>query len=169
MPTKNSPDKKENPILLISLIFIVSISLVYLVFHLLKIYQSVIPEGDVHAYYGAMGDFIGGLINPTLTFITIYLLIVTLRQNQKVITQGQEINSQNNTVIELNIEELKNSTKELRLSQEALHKDATTNATGSGLALCLNEQPWTNLHIGAVGSGAVGSGLAFCLRARRKT
>jgi len=70
--------------------------------------------------YGTLGDYIGGLMNPFLGFITVIFLIYTIRQNQEMIKQSQ-------AVINLNTEELRNSTYELRLSQEALHKDATTN------------------------------------------
>ncbi len=127
MLPNNTQDKKENLIPLIFIISIVSISVLFFVFYLLNIYKSEIPVGDIHAYYGAMGDFIGGSINPLLSFITIFLLLITLRQNQKVIIQGQEINNQNKRVIELNINELKISNIQLESSKEALHDNAKTS------------------------------------------
>ncbi|MEH6347471.1 MAG: hypothetical protein V7785_20410 [Bermanella sp.] len=101
---------------------------------LLIIFLSGTNPLAVHGDYGTLGDFIGGIMNPLLTFGTVMLLIFTIRQNQDVIKQsqtlieqGQELNNQNQSIIELNIDELKTSNIELRASQEALHKDANTN------------------------------------------
>lgn len=62
---------------------------------------------------GTLGDFIGGLMNPLLSFVTVLFLIYTIKQNQEMIKQNQR-------TIELNTEELGHSTK-------ALQQDAKTN------------------------------------------
>mgnify|MGYP000045587043 CR=1 FL=1 len=82
--------------------------------------KEVPTDGHITGYLGTLGDFIGGMMNPILTFITVILLVYTIRQNQEMIKQSQ-------AVIDLNTKELKNSTKELNNSQKALHKDANTN------------------------------------------
>lgn len=42
----------------------------------------VSDEESVRASLGALGDVVGGLLNPFLTFLTIFLLIRTLKQSQ---------------------------------------------------------------------------------------
>jgi len=69
---------------------------------------------------GTLGDFVGGILNPVMSFITIIFLIHTILQNQETIKQNQ-------VTIDLNTDELKNSTRELSLSQKALTEDTVTN------------------------------------------
>jgi len=64
-------------------------------------------------YLAGLGDFIGGMMNPVLTFVTIYLLINTIRQNQEI--------------IEISSEELKASTAQLKGTREALEYDSRVN------------------------------------------
>jgi len=68
---------------------------------LLSNYTATAPStgNNLHGYYGTLGDYIGGIMNPLMTFITVLLLLYTINQNQKIIG--------------INNKELKNSTKAL--------------------------------------------------------
>ncbi len=94
---------------------------------LLTLYASKDLESTYVTYLGAYGDFIGGMINPLLTFFTVIFLIYTIMQNQEMIRQNQKTITINTAQLENSTRELKNSTHELKLSQEALNKDAITN------------------------------------------
>ncbi len=75
------------------------------------------PLSGENSGLGTLGDFIGGLLNPAMTFITIIFLIHTIAQNQKIIEQG-------NNVIKLNTQELEDTRKELTQTKEA-HQEST--------------------------------------------
>ncbi|WP_062270663.1 hypothetical protein [Endozoicomonas arenosclerae] len=81
--------------------------------------------------WGTFGDFLGGTLNPVFGFITILLLIETLRQsrealiqNDKALEQGRIALEQNNKALEQNREEIKLSREELEKSSEALQDQA---------------------------------------------
>ncbi len=95
-------------------IFILMSVLAWMANFLLEIYTSEIHDPSKYNYYGTLGDFMGGLMNPILSFITVVFLLITIRQNQ--------------ATIKINSEELKLTRKELNHSQKALTKDALTNS-----------------------------------------
>ncbi len=81
-------------------------------------YRLEPQPGGIHNYYGTLGDFIGGILNPTLTFFSVLLLIYTIRQNQKMITQGQDVIRQNGIELQASRKQL----KETRKAQQKLAK-----------------------------------------------
>lgn len=72
---------------------------------------SIFPKSSEHL--GTFGDFVGGLLNPLLTFLTILLLIKTIRQNQQI--------------IQINTGELQNSTQELKQTRIAFQEEVKTS------------------------------------------
>lgn len=64
------------------------------------------PSQNFREEFGQLGDAVGGLLNPMLSFLTIIFLIVTLKQNQKALRD--------------NAEELQLSRKELELTRKEL-------------------------------------------------
>ncbi|WP_283787920.1 hypothetical protein QNI23_014320 [Bermanella sp. WJH001] len=80
-------------------VFIISILLLVSVIALIN-YSGVTND------LGTTGDAVGGLLNPILTFITVVLLINTLKQNQAMLDQNQEILISTNKQLELSEEEM---------------------------------------------------------------
>jgi uncharacterized membrane protein len=62
------------------------------------------PISDDPNDWGVLGDFIGGLVNPLLGLVTIWLLTVSLRQNNQMLEQARK--------------ELKATLEELKRGQE---------------------------------------------------
>lgn len=56
------------------------------------------------SHWGVLGDFVGGIVNPLLGLVTIWLLTVSLRQNNEMLDQARA--------------ELKATLKELKRGQE---------------------------------------------------
>lgn len=71
-----------------------------------KIIFNVKQNESQFAGFGTIGDFFGGVINPILTFITIYLLLVSIR------IQRDEL--------EATREEMKEATKQAEISANAI-------------------------------------------------
>lgn len=61
------------------------------------------PSGFSHkqSVWGQFGDFIGGLVNPIIGFFTIWLLAVSLRQNNKALGQANAALTQAKAELEL--------------------------------------------------------------------
>lgn len=70
--------------------------------------------------WGTLGDFFGGILNPTFTFLSIILLAYTLYQNKMALEQNQ-------IALDLNNEELEISSKALTSSAEAQHAQTIGN------------------------------------------
>ncbi len=70
-------------------------------------------NNDIHSYYAGFGDFMGGIMNPFLTFITVLFLLYTIIQNRKIIN--------------INSNELKNSTEELAKANQAILLNSKNN------------------------------------------
>lgn len=90
-------------------------------------------EAETRANLGALGDVMGGLLNPVLTFITIILLIQTIRISQKTLRQTEEsLKISDETLkatkeqIELNRQELIETRAEIARSSEAQEEIAET-------------------------------------------
>ena len=43
-----------------------------------------------HERWGTFGDFLGGVVNPVVGFLTIWLLSISLKQNQEALRQSQK-------------------------------------------------------------------------------
>ena len=56
--------------------------------------------------WGTFGDFVGGLINPFIGLAGIYMLVKTLRQNQRVISQAESSLQKMETALNLSKEAL---------------------------------------------------------------
>ena len=49
-----------------------------------------IANNDYVSTWGAFGDFIGGTLNPFLTFISVCLILWTIRQNRKMLDNSSD-------------------------------------------------------------------------------
>lgn len=88
--------------------------------------------------WGAVGDFFGGVLNPTFALLSLILIAYTLVQNQKAlaqsekaIAQGQEAIKQNERALRVSNEELKLTRNELASSSKALEEQAKLIAVQS--------------------------------------
>ncbi|MCG7552110.1 putative phage abortive infection protein [Pseudoalteromonas sp. Of11M-6] len=88
--------------------------------------------------WGAVGDFFGGVLNPTFALLSLILIAYTLVQNQKAlaqsektIAQGQEAIKQNEQALRVSNEELKLTRDELASSSKALEEQAKLLAVQS--------------------------------------
>ncbi len=104
---------KEKTNIIITLIFIIVLSILFGIY----INTNGHPLAADTTGLGTLGDFVGGLLNPTMTFITIMFLIHTISQNQTIIEQGKE-------VLSLNTQELSDTREELKQTKEA-HQELT--------------------------------------------
>lgn len=106
-------------------------------------YHNKVKEASFKeiADWGAFGDFFGGVLNPTFTFLSIILLAYTLYQNKKSLNQANESLrlgqdslqqsaeslKQNQKALEINTKELNISSTALESSSEALHSQTIGN------------------------------------------
>ncbi len=74
-------------------------------------YKFGVGLWDTPEKWGSLGDFFGGVLNPFIGFLTVFLLLFTLKQNQKALEQ--------------NAEELKLTREELSDSKTALQEQAS--------------------------------------------
>lgn len=51
-------------------------------------FQESPISGDP-SHWGVLGDFVGGIVNPLLGLVTIWLLTVSLRQNNEMLDQAR--------------------------------------------------------------------------------
>lgn len=82
--------------------------------------------------WGAVGDFFGGVLNPTFALLSLILIAYTLMQNKKALDQGalaleqsEKAIQQGTRAIEQNEEALRVSNKELALTRNELANSAT--------------------------------------------
>lgn len=74
-------------IALMIFLLIVSIAIMVFVVYSYMLYQStVFPNSTDRADWGATGDFLGGILNPTFAFLALFMLLATLYQTQKDLT-----------------------------------------------------------------------------------
>lgn len=95
--------------------------------------------------WGAFGDFVGGLVNPLIGLAGLYMLVTTLRQNQRVIEQAEDSLQKMQTALDqsqhaLDVQkvELELTRKELEGSREAQQHLARTNADNLNLNIAVN-------------------------------
>lgn len=92
--------------LILGVIFFISVITSYI----WKFHGTTISGDPGH--WGVLGDFVGGIVNPLLGLVTIWLLTVSLQQNNDMLEQARE--------------ELRATLGELKMGQEI--QKATENA-----------------------------------------
>lgn len=70
--------------------------------------------------WGAVGDFFGGVLNPTFALLSLILIAYTLMQNKKALEQSEKAIQQGTEAIEQNEKALQVSNKELELTRNEL-------------------------------------------------
>ena len=75
--------------------------------------------------WGAVGDFFGGVLNPTFALLSLILIAYTLMQNKKALEQSEKAIEQGTKAIEQNEKALQVSNKELELTRNELKNSAT--------------------------------------------
>ena len=70
--------------------------------------------------WGAVGDFFGGVLNPTFALLSLILIAYTLMQNKKALEQSEQAIEQGTKAIEQNEKALRVSNKELELTRNEL-------------------------------------------------
>lgn len=85
--------------------------------------------------WGEFGDFFGGMLNPFMTFLTVILLVETIRQQNRAIEQSQD-------VINLTREEIKIARIEIAMSREIAKK--TEEALNSQIGISTSQNNLTN-------------------------
>lgn len=87
------------------------------------IFLAVYRSSDA-AIWGAMGDFIGGLLNPILALVSIFLILVTILQQNKALSQTAK-------QIQISFDEITKSVaaqeKQAELSEKQLNSLAAKN------------------------------------------
>ncbi|WP_062270662.1 hypothetical protein [Endozoicomonas arenosclerae] len=81
------------------------------------------PSNNV-GNWGAFGDYVGGLLNPMFGFMSLLLLVVTLKQNKEALKNSEIALQQSREALTMNQKELELSRREMAASAEALRKQA---------------------------------------------
>lgn len=87
--------------------------------------------------WGAVGDFFGGVLNPTFALLSLILIAYTLMQNKKALDQGALALEQSEKAIQQGTKALEQNEKALRVSNEEL---ALTRNELANSATALEEQ-----------------------------
>lgn len=103
------PDLESYLSLILGIAFGVTCTIGYIYY---QKFGRLLPAGDSRGEWGATGDFFGGILNPAFSLITVFLLLITLVQNQKALESSRE--------------ELSLSRKEMQDSNKALNAQAIT-------------------------------------------
>tara|TARA_B100002049_G_C16083504_1_gene378255 strand:- start:3680 stop:4711 length:1032 start_codon:yes stop_codon:yes gene_type:complete len=75
--------------------------------------------------WGSVGDFFGGVLNPTFALLSLILIAYTLMQNKKALEQSEKAIQQGTEAIEQNERALQVSNQELALTRNELANSAT--------------------------------------------
>lgn len=78
------------------------------------------PLSADNGTWGQFGDYMGGVVNPLLGLITIWLLVGTLAQQQRAVVAAHESIRVQQEALKVQREELTETRKELAISAEAL-------------------------------------------------
>lgn len=70
--------------------------------------------------WGQFGDFVGGLVNPFIGLLTIYLLVTTISQQSRALDQTENALDHANTALEQNEKAIKQAYKALKQNAAAL-------------------------------------------------
>lgn len=123
---KTEKDQTETDRFINKLAMIITVALMALVvvygLYCLNFFSDFKFSKDTDTW-GTFGDYVGGILNPILSFLTLIALILTLHLQR--------------TQLDISKEELKLSREELKASREALEKSAEAQAL---TANALNEQ-----------------------------
>lgn len=79
-------------------------------------------ESTIRANLGALGDVFGGLLNPILTFISIILLIQTIKISQSTLRQSKKSLSISNDALIATKEQLKANLEELAITRKEIER-----------------------------------------------
>lgn len=131
---KGSEESKSTSVVLTTLdkrLIIIASLIIVGVFGLYLIYFSNGISTD-QSYWGQFGDYFGGTLNPILSFITIIVLIYTLRIGYKTLEiSKQELDKATKMLglakdeIEVTKKAVENSTEQVTLAKEATEKQVT--------------------------------------------
>ncbi|KZY60974.1 hypothetical protein A3733_24330 [Pseudoalteromonas shioyasakiensis] len=75
--------------------------------------------------WGSVGDFFGGVLNPTFALLSLILIAYTLMQNKKALEQSEKAIQQGTEAIDQNERALQVSNQELALTRNELANSAT--------------------------------------------
>lgn len=103
------PDLEGYLSLILGIAFAVTCAIGYIVY---RKFGELLPSVATREQWGATGDFFGGILNPAFSLITVFLLLITLVQNQKALESSRD--------------ELALSRKEMQDSNKALSAQAIT-------------------------------------------
>jgi hypothetical protein len=117
IPPVESNKNIGNLALILGLIFFILVISSYI----LNFHKNPISDSPDH--WGVLGDFVGGIVNPLLGLVTIWLLTVSLRQNNAMLKQAQ-------AELKLAIEEIKRN-QEIQASTEKALQDQVLLAQSS--------------------------------------
>jgi len=98
-------------------VFVVMIGLYFIQF-------GFYPLSDSPQNWGAFGDFLGGILNPIISFTALIILVKTIKQNEKALHQAQTALQQNENALKHNAEELELSRNELSRSAKSQEEQA---------------------------------------------
>lgn len=93
--------------LTVGVIFFISVITIYAV----NFFENPISGNPEH--WGVLGDFVGGIVNPLLGLVTIWLLTVSLQQNNEMLEQAR-------MELKATLEELKRGQKIQAATEQAL-------------------------------------------------
>ncbi|WP_396587752.1 hypothetical protein [Bermanella sp. R86510] len=95
------------------IVTVTAIALVVVTAYILMFWGTPISKDP--SYWGAFGDYLGGILNPIIAFASLILILKTLSQNEIVLMQSKQalIDSR---------EEMKESTKQLSAAAQAQEK-----------------------------------------------
>lgn len=75
---------------------------------------------SIRAAWGQFGDFFGGVLNPILGFVSLILILHSLKQNKDALAQGADALHLSKVALELNAQELRLSRDEAKRAADAL-------------------------------------------------
>ena len=95
--------------LILGVLFFISVIASYI----WKFHDTSISGDPSH--WGVLGDFVGGIVNPLLGLVTIWLLTVSLRQNNEMLDQAR-------AELKATLEELKRGQEIQKATEDALRE-----------------------------------------------
>lgn len=91
------------------MLFIVFIFLASLLFYRLNFSGGL---SDSRAVWGQFGDFLGGTLNPIMGFVTVVILISTLKLQRKELFEARDSIRRNNDLVKAQLEIVENQARE---------------------------------------------------------
>lgn len=115
--------------------------------------------------WGVFGDYVGGILNPIVGLITIILLVVTLRQNQRALHQNEIALEQNREELELSRVELRNSATALQEQAGHMKSNSIKESLYRSIQLAYEDLMRIGSQNIQLGSSAMPGPLSVALRA----